>query len=303
MTKTGDCWALRRLALKKISETPLCKHYFTMPFIVLDKSLHTSGIGSEEFNLLDGHKTALPSVDATIHKDFSHEESIVITSQSFESLLPGKEMGESVCDLCLTWWVYTSLYIFICILFKIWIICTYVSLILHTKIGWQAESHSYIPSVVNSLTNWHHIIVMCGWKLLPKWMWMYFNIKYSSFLPHKTITNCCMLCLDYRMCWIVVKTTVIVIAHALFTWKLESKSWIKALFQLLQTRPCFLWTCFIVHALDKKTTKLWICLVQEWCLRDGQKVRTLDVSLTLFQWFLLIFYACCISTNFHIITW
>jgi hypothetical protein len=78
--------------------------YFTMPFVVSDKSLHTSGIGSKEFNLLHGNETALPSMDATIHKDFSNQESIVITAvQSFESLLPGKEIDESVCDLCLTW--------------------------------------------------------------------------------------------------------------------------------------------------------------------------------------------------------
>ncbi len=89
--------------MKNKSETPLCKHYFTMPFVASDRSLHTSGIGSEEFNLLDGHETALPLMDATIHKDFSHEEPIVITSQSFESLLPGKEIDESVCDLCLPW--------------------------------------------------------------------------------------------------------------------------------------------------------------------------------------------------------
>ncbi len=38
---------------------------------------------------------------------FSHEEPIVITSQSFESLLPGKEIDKSVCDLCLKWWVFT----------------------------------------------------------------------------------------------------------------------------------------------------------------------------------------------------
>jgi hypothetical protein len=89
--------------MKTQSETPLCKHYFTMPFVVLDKSLHTSGIRSKEFNSLDGHETALPSMDATVHKDYSHEEPIVITRQSFESLLPDKEIDESVCDLCLTW--------------------------------------------------------------------------------------------------------------------------------------------------------------------------------------------------------
>ena len=214
---------------------------------------------------------------------FSHEEPIVITSQSFESLLPGKEIDESVCDLCLTWWIYTILYIFICILFKIWTTCTNVSLILHTQIGWRAESHSYINSVVDSLINWHYILVMCGWKLLPEWISMFFNLKYLSFLPCKTITSRCLLCLVYRMCLIVVKTWVIVIIHALSTWKLESKSWIKALFLLLQTRSGFFWTCFIVPALDKKTTKLWICLVQEWCLWDGQMVRSLDIGLTLFN--------------------
>jgi hypothetical protein len=88
---------------KTQSEASLCENYFTMPFVVLDKSLHTSGKGSTEFNLLDGCEAALPSMDATIHNVFSHEEPIVITSQSFESLLPGKEMDESVCDLCLKW--------------------------------------------------------------------------------------------------------------------------------------------------------------------------------------------------------
>ncbi len=41
---------------------------------------------------------------------------------------------------------------------------------------------------------------------------MCFNINYLSFLPHKTITNGYMLCLVYRMCLIVVKTSVIVIS-------------------------------------------------------------------------------------------
>ena len=89
--------------MKTQSETPLCKHYFTMPLVVLGKSLHTSGIETKKINLLDEHETASPSMDATIHKDFSHEEPIVIRSQSFEALLPGKEIDESVCDLCLTW--------------------------------------------------------------------------------------------------------------------------------------------------------------------------------------------------------
>jgi hypothetical protein len=35
------------------------KDYFTMPFIVSDKSLHTSGAGSKEFNLLDENEKSL----------------------------------------------------------------------------------------------------------------------------------------------------------------------------------------------------------------------------------------------------
>ncbi len=88
---------------KTQSAASLCEDYFTMPFVVLDKSLHTSGKGSKEYNLLDGGEAALLSMDATIHNVFSNEEPIVITSQSFESLLPGKEINESVCDLCLKW--------------------------------------------------------------------------------------------------------------------------------------------------------------------------------------------------------
>jgi hypothetical protein len=85
------------------SKTSLYEDYFTMPFIVLDKSLHTAGVGSKEFNLLDGNEKASLSMDVAIHKDFSQEEPIVITRQSFESLLPGNKVDESVCDLCLKW--------------------------------------------------------------------------------------------------------------------------------------------------------------------------------------------------------
>jgi hypothetical protein len=53
------------------SETTLYEDYSTVPFIVLDKSLHTSGVRSNEFNLLDGNEIASPSMDATIHNDFS----------------------------------------------------------------------------------------------------------------------------------------------------------------------------------------------------------------------------------------
>ncbi len=52
----------------------------------------------------------------------------------------------------------------------------------------------------------------------------------------------------------------------------------QSLVSLTANKSGFLWTCFIIHTLDKKTTKLWICLVQGWCLWDGQKVRSLDIS-------------------------
>ncbi len=41
------------------SKTSLYEDYFTMPFIVLDKSLHTSGVRSKEFNLLFGNEKSL----------------------------------------------------------------------------------------------------------------------------------------------------------------------------------------------------------------------------------------------------
>ena len=85
------------------SETSLSEDYFTMPFVVSDKSLHSSGIRSREFDLLEGNETALPSIDGIIHKGFSHEEPVVITSQSFESLSPGNEIDDLVCNLCLKW--------------------------------------------------------------------------------------------------------------------------------------------------------------------------------------------------------
>ena len=85
------------------SETSLSEDYLTKPFVISDKSLHTSGIGSREFDLLDGNERALSSIDGIIHKGFSHEEPVVITTQSFQSLSPGNEIDDSVCNLCLKW--------------------------------------------------------------------------------------------------------------------------------------------------------------------------------------------------------
>jgi hypothetical protein len=56
--------------IKTQSEASLCEDYFTMPFVVSEKSLHTYGNGSKEFNLLDGGEAALPTMDAMIHNVF-----------------------------------------------------------------------------------------------------------------------------------------------------------------------------------------------------------------------------------------
>ncbi len=147
--------------------------------------------------------------------------------------------------------------------------------------------HSFSCQFFDKLTSYPSDVWM---KIVTRMNVSVFNIKYLSFLSWKTITGHCLLYLVYRMCWIVVKTLVIVINRALTIWKLENKSWIKALFLLPQTKSGFLWTCFIIHKLDKKMANLWICLVQGWCLWDCQKVRSLGISLTLFQSLLLIFY-------------
>ena len=42
-------------------------------------------------------------IDDTIIKEFSREQIIICNDFSFESLNPGKEIDDNVCDLCLKW--------------------------------------------------------------------------------------------------------------------------------------------------------------------------------------------------------
>jgi len=74
-----------------------------MPFVVSDKSLHTAGAGLNEFDLIKGQRCTLLEIDDTIIKEFSREQIIICNDFSFESLNPGKEIDDNVCDLCLKW--------------------------------------------------------------------------------------------------------------------------------------------------------------------------------------------------------
>jgi len=76
---------------------------FEMPFVVSDKSLHTAGAGLNEFDLIKEHKCTLLEIDDTIIKEFSRKQIIICNDYSFESLNPGEEIDDNVCDLCLKW--------------------------------------------------------------------------------------------------------------------------------------------------------------------------------------------------------
>jgi hypothetical protein len=76
---------------------------FKMPFVVSDKSLHTAGAGLNEFDLIKEQRCTLLEIDNTIIKEFSREQIIICNDYSFESLNPGEEIDDNVCDLCLKW--------------------------------------------------------------------------------------------------------------------------------------------------------------------------------------------------------
>lgn len=76
---------------------------FEMPFVVSDKSLHTAGAGLNEFDLIKEQRSTLLEIDETIIKEFSRERIIICNEDSFESLNPGEEIDDNVCDLCLKW--------------------------------------------------------------------------------------------------------------------------------------------------------------------------------------------------------
>jgi hypothetical protein len=77
--------------------------HFKMPSIVLDESLHTAGVGLNEFDLINKHRYTLAEIDAVIVEEFSCEQILHFNDCSFESLRPGEKIEDSVCDLCLKW--------------------------------------------------------------------------------------------------------------------------------------------------------------------------------------------------------
>ena len=76
---------------------------FEMPFVVLDKLLHTAGAGLNKFDLIKEQRCNLLEIDSTIIKEFSRKQIIICNDYSFKSLNLGEEIDDNVCDLCLTW--------------------------------------------------------------------------------------------------------------------------------------------------------------------------------------------------------
>ena len=62
---------------------------------------------TNEFDLIKEQRCTLLEIDETIIKEFSREPIIICNEDSFESLNPGEEIDDNVCDLCLKWWADT----------------------------------------------------------------------------------------------------------------------------------------------------------------------------------------------------
>ena len=92
----ANCEHLIGKSNKTLPEAMTSNH-FVMPFIVSDGSLHTAGAGLNEFDLINNHIYTLSEIDSVIAK----ERMLHFDDFSFESLRPGQEIGDSVCDLCL----------------------------------------------------------------------------------------------------------------------------------------------------------------------------------------------------------
>ena len=100
--RQANCEHLIGKSNKTLPEA-MSSNHFVMPFIVSDGSLHTAGAGLNEFDLINNHKYTLSEIDSVIAKEFSRESMVQFDDFSFESLRPGQEIGDSVCDLCLKW--------------------------------------------------------------------------------------------------------------------------------------------------------------------------------------------------------
>ncbi len=70
---------------------------FRMPFIDSDKSLHKSGEWLNEFDLIINQSNSYPDAK------FSNHMKLHFNSGSFKLLIPGKDIDDNVCDLCINW--------------------------------------------------------------------------------------------------------------------------------------------------------------------------------------------------------
>jgi hypothetical protein len=87
--------------------------HFDMPFNALGKTLHKAGDGLNEFDLIIKHRNSVTDLEDAIHEKFSHIEKLQFNDCSFELLIPGKDIEDNVCDLCINWGAV--IYILFCI--------------------------------------------------------------------------------------------------------------------------------------------------------------------------------------------
>jgi hypothetical protein len=74
-----------------------------MPFIDPDKSLHKSGEGLYEFDVILKKTMTYQDLDNAIYNKFSKQEKLTFNRGSFQSLIPGQDIDDNVCDLCIDW--------------------------------------------------------------------------------------------------------------------------------------------------------------------------------------------------------
>ncbi len=74
-----------------------------MPFNASGKTLHKAGVGLNEFDLIINHSGSVTDLDNAIHEKFSHDMTFQFNGCGFESLIPGKDIEDNVCDLCINW--------------------------------------------------------------------------------------------------------------------------------------------------------------------------------------------------------
>ncbi len=76
---------------------------FDMPFNASGKTLQKAGVGLNEFDLIIKHSSSVTDLDNAIHEKLSHDIKLQYNGCSFELLIPGKDIEDNVCDLCINW--------------------------------------------------------------------------------------------------------------------------------------------------------------------------------------------------------